>query len=201
MGKKGTIFIVSGPSGAGKSTILNEILKTFPNLVYSVSYTTRSPRSNERNGVHYHFISKDIFLEKITGGEWAEWAEVHGQFYGTLAGDLNRAIDTGLDVILDIDVKGAKQLKTSYPEAVLIFITPPSMEKLRERLIKRGTDTPEEIERRLINAQKEMSVIDKYHYVIINDRLDQAISELKRIIERYHADKKVGTSIRHPSCA
>jgi len=188
MGRKGTIFIISAPSGAGKSTILNEILKAFSDIVYSISYTTRSPRKDEKDGIHYHFISKDTFLEKIRKGEWAEWAEVHGQFYGTLARDLNKAIDTGLDIILDIDVQGARQLKASYPEAVLIFIMPPSMEELRKRLIKRGTDTPEEIERRMINAQKEMSVINEYHHVIINDRFDQAISELKEIIERYRSN-------------
>lgn len=184
MARKGHLFIISAPSGAGKSTILTAILKKDPRLRYSISCTTRPPRGNERDGVHYYFISDDAFRKKIDSGELAEWAEVHGHLYGTSAKFLQDGLDRGHDIVFDIDVEGAKKLRAQYPEATLVFIAPPSMEELERRLVQRGTDSPEAIEQRLKNAKEEMAESKWYHHVIVNDDLGRAISELKTIIEK-----------------
>ncbi len=184
MGKKGHLFIVSAPSGAGKSTILMEILKEDPALLYSISCTTRPPRDNERDGVDYYFISDAAFRRKIDSGELAEWAEVHGHLYGTPARFLDDGLRLGDDILFDIDVEGARKLYAKYPEATLVFIAPPSMEELRRRLAERRTDSAEAIEERLKNAKAEMDEAHWYHYVIVNDNLAQAVSKLKAVIEK-----------------
>jgi guanylate kinase len=183
MAKKGNLFIISGPSGAGKSIILEAILRNRPQLHYSISYTTRSPRGDEQDGVDYHFISEATFREKIESGELAEWAEVHGCLYGTSATYLEETLAAGQDVLLDIDVQGAKRLLAKFPEAISVFIAPPKIETLKERLMKRGEDLPEAVDRRLKNAQREMTYAHLYDHVIINDDLDQAISSLEAVIE------------------
>jgi len=184
MAKKGHLFIISAPSGAGKSTILKGILKEDPALRYSISYTTRPLRGNERDGVDYYFISAAAFRKKIDSGELAEWAEVHGHLYGTPAGFLIDSLNRGYDVLFDIDVEGAKRLYAKYPEATLVFIAPPSMEELKRRLAERGMDSTEAIEQRLNNAKAEMAEAGRYHHVIVNDDLVRAVSELKAIIEK-----------------
>jgi guanylate kinase len=184
MGNKGHLFIISAPSGTGKSTILTAILKKDPRLRYSISCTTRPPRGNERDGVHYFFISDAAFRKKIDSGELAEWAEVHGYLYGTSAKFLEESLHQGHDILFDIDVEGAKKLFAKYPEATLVFIAPPSMEELERRLAQRGTDSAEAIEQRLKNAKGEMARSKWYHHVIVNDNLDRAISELKAFIEK-----------------
>ncbi|RLB80400.1 MAG: guanylate kinase [Deltaproteobacteria bacterium] len=184
MAKRGHLFIISAPSGAGKSSILSAILKKDPGLRYSISYTTRPPRGKERDGVDYYFISDSAFRKKIDAGELAEWAEVHGHLYGTSARYLEDSLDRGHDILFDIDVEGAKKLYAKYPEAILVFIAPPSMEELKRRLVERGTDSAEAIERRLKNAKAEMAEAKWYHHVIVNDDLAQAVSELKAIIEQ-----------------
>ena len=182
MAKKGHLFIISAPSGAGKSTILKAILREDPVVRYSISYTTRPLRSNEWDGVDYYFISDAAFRKKIDSGELAEWAEVHGHLYGTPTKFLVDSLNRGYDILFDIDVEGAKRLYPKYPEAILVFIAPPSTEELKRRLAERGMDSAEAIEQRLNNAKAEMAEAERYHHVIVNDDLLKAVSELKAII-------------------
>lgn len=179
---KGIIFVLSGPSGAGKTTLYRKVSSSLPNLIHSVSYTTRRPRLGEVNERDYIFISRKEFREMIKRGEFAEWAEVHGEFYGTSKKWLEDAVCSGIDVILDIDVKGASQLKEKYHGGVYIFILPPSMEVLKERLEKRMTDSKEDIEKRLRVASEEIKRYREYNYVIVNKVLEDALKELSAII-------------------
>ncbi|MBW2644816.1 MAG: guanylate kinase [Deltaproteobacteria bacterium] len=183
MSRQGHLFIVSAPSGTGKTTLCNAILQARSDLEYSISYTTRSPRKGEQEGVAYHFIPKDVFREKIKSNEWAEWAEVHGNFYGTSAEVLKKTLNSGKDVLLDIDTQGAKKLRSRYPDATLIFIMPPSFKELEKRLCQRGTDPAESIARRLEDAKQEMKEANFYDVVITNGDLSVAIAELKQVIE------------------
>src|SRR6056297_1461094 len=182
---KGCLFIVSAPSGAGKSTLCQAVRERFPDLVYSISFTTRSPRAGEKDGVDYFFISPSEFEARIGRGDWVEWAKVHGHYYGTSADFLNQQLSAGRRVLLDIDVAGAKQILNRFPESVTIFIMPPSLDALRRRLETRGTDDAESIEKRLVNAEKEIAEKDFYRHVIVNDRLDAAIDAFCDIIARY----------------
>ncbi len=185
--KQGVLFIISAPSGAGKSTLCRAVLNRFSDLVYSVSYTTRSLRGGEQNGVDYHFISKNEFERRISQGRWAEWAKVHGHYYGTSADFLDGELNDGRDILLDIDIQGAGQILQRYPDGVTIFIMPPSLKTLKSRLQSRGTDSPEVIAVRLKNAQDEIAQKDVYRHIIINDRLTDAIAELIAIFERYRS--------------
>jgi len=184
---KGRLFIVSGPSGTGKTTLCSAVLNRFPDMLYSVSYTTRELRNGEQSGIDYHFIKKKNFKDKIEDGEWAEWAEVHGNYYGTSAELLDRELDSGRDIILDIDVQGTIRLLERYPESVTIFVMPPSIEELKRRLKLRDTDSIEVIARRLENAKMEMAKRDLYLHVIINDQLPDAIEQLIAVIENYRS--------------
>ena len=185
--KQGVLFIISAPSGAGKSTLCRAVLNRFSDLVYSVSYTTRSLRGGEQNGVDYQFISKNEFERRISQGRWAEWAKVHGHYYGTSADFLDGELNDGRDILLDIDIQGAGQILQRYPDGVTIFIMPPSLKTLKSRLQSRGTDSPEVIAVRLKNAQDEIAQKDVYRHIIINDRLTDAIAELIAIFERYRS--------------
>jgi len=185
--KRGFLFIISAPSGAGKSTLCRAVLDRFTDLVYSVSYTTRSPRSGEQKGVDYHFIVKDEFEKGIASGRWAEWAEVHDHYYGTSADFLDGELSIGRDILLDIDIQGTRQILQRYPACVTIFIMPPSLETLKSRLQSRGTDSPEVIAVRLKNAREEMAQKDFYRHIITNDRLTDAVAELIAIFERYRS--------------
>jgi guanylate kinase len=185
--KPGFLFIISAPSGAGKSTLCRAVLDRFTDLIYSVSYTTRWPRSGEQNGVDYHFIVKDEFEKGIVSGHWAEWAEVHDHYYGTSADFLDGELSVGRDILLDIDIQGTRQILQRYPDAVTIFIMPPSLETLKSRLQSRGTDSPEVIAVRLKNAREEMAQKDLYRHIITNDRLTDAVAELIAIFEKYHS--------------
>jgi len=180
--KNGTLFVVSAPSGAGKTTLCRQLLKKNPDLKLSVSYTTRQPRKGEKNNIDYTFISKPKFLKMIDKGEFAEWATVHGNLYGTSIKRLKELNRAGYDIILDIDIRGAMQLKNKYENAVYIFILPPSVEVLKERLLKRDTDTKDVIAGRLDNAKGEISYYKNYDYIVVNDRLDKAYRELESII-------------------
>jgi len=151
--KPGRLFIVSAPSGAGKSTLCRAIRDRLPDLLYSISYTTRRPRDGEQNGVDYYFIARDEFEKGIDCGQWAEWAEVHDNYYGTSAERLDRCLSGGQDILLDIDVQGMRQIIKKYPAGITIFIMPPSLEVLKERLQSRGTDSAETIALRLKNAK------------------------------------------------
>ncbi|MFN3740396.1 MAG: guanylate kinase [Thermodesulfovibrionales bacterium] len=176
---KGSLIVVSAPSGAGKTTLCNAIVKDFDRIAFSVSYTTRKPREGEIDGVDYYFVDEKRFREMIEKEEFAEWAMVHGNLYGTAKKTLNNLMDRNIDVLLDIDVQGAKQIKALYPEAVLVFIMPPSFDELKKRLLKRGA---ENLDLRLKRAFEEMREYSFYDYVIINDNLEKAIGDLKSII-------------------
>ncbi len=190
MGTKETLqrrhlFIISAPSGAGKTTLSRAIRKRFTDMLYSVSYTTRSPRKGEQDGVDYHFISKEAFKKDIGTGRWSEWAEVHGNYYGTSAEFIEKGLSSGRDILLDIDVQGTIQILKRHPDSVTIFVLPPSMDTLRQRLEMRGTESKTVLNRRLENAKKEMAHKNLYRHVIVNDQLLSAIEELISIIERY----------------
>ncbi|HHP7236595.1 MAG TPA: guanylate kinase [Desulfobacterales bacterium] len=184
-GGSGRLFVISAPSGAGKSTLCRALLAHDPDLNYSISYTSRKPRGQERDGVEYHFISEDEFERGIESGRWDEWARVHGNYYGTSAADLQRQLTGGSDVLLDIDVEGARQIRKRFPESVTIFIMPPSMAALEQRLRERGTESETDIRRRLQNAKDEMHYRGLYRHVIVNDRLPQAMAELIELIDGY----------------
>ena len=190
----GKRFILSAPSGTGKTTLVKELLGRFPDLKYSVSHTTRPPRPGEVDGKDYFFITPKEFKEKLEENRWAEWAEVHGNFYGTSADVIDAEISAGVDVLLDIDVQGAEQILARYPQdTVTIFIEPPSIEALRQRLLARGTDSPAVIEKRLQNAVEEMAHKELYRHVIVNDRLPEAIRELVSLVEAYRTQNGEGS--------
>ena len=181
---RGQLFIVSAPSGAGKSTLCNAVRERLTDLHYSISYTTRPIRAKEVDGVHYYFISESEFREGIQQDRWAEWAAVHDNLYGTALADLKQIMADGGDILLDIDVQGARQLVQRFPDSVTVFVLPPSMEILKQRLADRATDLKETIALRLKNAEKEIAAKDEYQHIIINDDLDRAIEELEDIIRR-----------------
>ena len=179
---EGLIFIISAPSGAGKTTLLKRVMEELPGLRFSVSYTTRSPRPNEREGEDYHFISPSIFQKMVEQNEFLEWAEVLGNRYGTARENLSLLKSEGVDLILDIDTQGAKRVVEQIEPAILIYVLPPSLESLQERLTKRGFDSPERIRFRLANAKRDMEEARWYHYVILNDRIEETEEKLKAII-------------------
>jgi len=179
---EGLIFIISAPSGAGKTTLLRRVMEELPDLRFSVSYTTRSPRANEREGEDYHFISPSIFQKMVERNEFLEWAEVLGNRYGTARENLSLLESEGVDLILDIDTQGAKRVVEQIEPAILIYVLPPSLESLQERLTKRGFDSPERIRFRLANAKRDMEEARWYHYVILNDRIEETVEKLKAII-------------------
>jgi guanylate kinase len=180
---KGKLFVVSGPSGAGKGTICKEVLDEERNIKMSVSMTTRSPRQGEVHGVHYFFADHDEFERLIDEDGFMEYANVYGNYYGTPKAQVMEWLEEGIDVILEIDVQGALQIKKNYPEGVFIFILPPSIEELKNRIRGRGSETEETMNRRLGAALKEISCIDKYDYRVVNEDLRLAIDTVESIIE------------------
>ena len=183
---RGTLFVVSSPSGGGKGTIIRHVLDVVPNLSYSVSYTTRAPRLNEVDGREYFFVGRETFEEMIAAGEFLEWACVHGNFYGTSKSQILGQTAAGADIILEVDVQGAASVRQLLMDSVSIFILPPSYEVLKQRLIDRGTDSPEELEVRLRNAPDELRQYSSFDYVIINDQVAAAAGQLVSII---HAER------------
>jgi guanylate kinase len=179
----GRLFVICAPSGAGKSTLIQAIRPRFPDMLYSVSCTTRPPRPGEQNGVHYFFLTEDRFTEMVRGKEFLEWKQVHGNRYGTPAGPVAEALRVGKRMLLDIDVQGAAEVFRRFPEAVGIFILAPGLEELERRLRTRGTDSEASIETRLRNAREELEAADSFAHRVVNDRLDRATEELARIIE------------------
>jgi len=179
---RGSVFVVSAPSGAGKTTLCKRLLEEVPGIDFSVSFTTRPPREGERDGVDYHFVDRPEFERRRRKGEFVESAVVDGQLYGTSAAAVREATLRGRDILLDIDTQGAEAIKRAIPEAVLIFILPPGREALRERLVKRGTETREAVARRLGLAGGEVERSSMYDYVVINDDLEAAFSQLKAIV-------------------
>ena len=179
---RGSLIVLSGPSGVGKGTIYSKLLKAMPGLAVSVSATTRSPRAGEIDGVHYFFMSKEEFIAKRDRGEFLEWAETVGNFYGTPKAAVLEKLSAGIDVLLEIDVKGARQIKAAYPECVTIFVLPPSKEELMRRLKGRGTESEEQIAARLNLAEREIGESDEFDYKIVNDDIDKAVADVKNII-------------------
>jgi len=175
--------VISSPSGGGKSTIIKSLLKHNNNLEYSVSMTTRQPREGELHGQAYWFTSKPEFESKIKENAFLEWAEVHGSYYGTLRETIDAELEAGRSVILDIDVQGGLAVKKKMPEAVMIFILPPSMAVLEQRLRDRNTESEDTLHIRLKNAVDEMAVADQYNYRVVNDRLETAIRDVQEIID------------------
>ena len=182
------ILVVSAPSGGGKGTILAEVLKQDPRLVHSVSVTTRKPRQNEVNGVHYSFMSVGEFESRKDAGDFREWAEVHGNYYGTLNEEIDTHTASGEDVVLELDVQGKRSMEAARPEAKTIFIMPPSLEILEQRLRDRGGLSEEELQTRLKNAEDEIAVRDEYDYIIVNDELEHAIARFKEILMELRRD-------------
>jgi guanylate kinase len=176
------VIVVSGPSGAGKSTILQRALLEVAHLRFSVSHTTRPPRPGEREGVDYHFVSRDEFLRLAMGEQFLEWAEVHGQRYGTARSEYARAAEESADLLLDLDVQGAESVRRKFADAVSVFILPPSYEHLERRLRSRGPSDDAAYARRLRVAREELQLFPKYDYAIINDDLDESVESLKAII-------------------
>jgi guanylate kinase len=179
---RGTLFVVSSPSGGGKGTIIRQVLDVVENLSYSVSYTTRAPRQNEADGREYFFVGRETFEEMVAAGEFLEWACVHGNLYGTAKDQIIRETASGADIILEVDVQGAASVRQLLMDSVSIFILPPSYEVLRQRLIARGTDSPDELEVRLRNAPEELRQYSAFDYVIINDKIERAAGQLASII-------------------
>lgn len=185
--EKGRLYIISAPSGAGKSTLCSMLINKYPAVRYSISYTTRAPRGNEQNGKEYFFINKAQFENMAANNDFLEWAEVHGNYYGTSKTQIEDALKQGIDIFLDIDPQGAMQLKEKLNgKATFIFIAAPSLQELKSRLEKRGTDKAENIALRLENAKKEVEYFDKYDYLIINDASDDAFKKLETV---YLAEK------------
>ena len=188
---KGSLFIVSAPSGAGKTTLCGMLVSSLANLKFSVSYTTRRARPDETNDRDYTFVSREDFLQMTGAGEFIEWAEVHGEFYGTSKKRVEELLDEGNDVVLDIDTQGAMQIKKKYNKGIYIFILPPSLEALQKRLEKRMTDSRDEIARRLRRAIIEIKTFREYDYVIINDILENALREFEAIIISHRVSTKL----------
>jgi len=180
--RAGRLYVVSGPSGSGKTTIVSR-LKGLPGLYYSVSVTTRAPRPGEVDGRDYRFVSRRKFEEMIAAGEFAEHAQVAGNLYGTPKAPLVEALDAGGKALVDIDVQGAMEIKERFPDAVLVFIEPPNMAALEERLRKRGTESEDSVRRRLDLARREMEYAPRYDYRVVNDDLDRAAAQVRSIIK------------------
>jgi guanylate kinase len=195
----GNLFVVAAPSGTGKSSLVNALLELDSHLAVSISHTTRAPRGQEQNDREYHFIDEASFRKKIAGGDFLEWAEVHGNLYGTSRAAIEERIASGQDVVLEIDWQGALQIKRIFPNAVLIFILPPSWDELAQRLNRRGEDQPEVIAQRLRNARTEVAQAEHFDFVIINSLFEAALFDLKTVVHsqrlKYRAQKRSKPSV------
>jgi guanylate kinase len=177
------LLVLSAPSGAGKTTLARRLVEAHPEARFSISITTREPRGSEREGVDYHFVDALTFQRKIERGEFVEWAEVHGHFYGSPQAVVDEALRTGGIAVFDIDVQGGRAIQRKYPEAILVFVLPPTMDELERRLRERGTETEESIRRRMLAARAEMeNGVALYDYIIINDAVHQAYAELEAVV-------------------
>jgi guanylate kinase len=176
------VFVITGPSGVGKGTLIRGLMERLPKLQLSVSATTRAPRPGERDGIDYHFLSREEFDRRVAEGDFVEHADYAGRSYGTLRSELEDRVAAGVPVVLEIEVQGARQVRAAMPEAAQVFIAPPSLDALRTRLIGRGTDDAGEVERRLQVAEQELTAQPEFGYVVVNDRLDEALRQLTAIV-------------------
>jgi guanylate kinase len=176
------VFVITGPSGVGKGTLIRGLMQRIPGLYLSVSATTRQPRPGEQDGVDYHFLTREEFDRRVADGEFIEHADYAGRKYGTLRSEVEDRLRSGVPVVLEIEVQGARQVRAAMPEAVQVFIAPPSLDALRSRLIGRGTDDPAEVERRLRVASQELRAREEFEHVVVNDRLEDAVDELAAIV-------------------
>jgi guanylate kinase len=176
------VFVITGPSGVGKGTLIRGLLERVPELELSVSATTRAPRPGEEDGVDYHFLTSERFESRVNAGDFVEHASYSGNRYGTLRSELERRLAAGAGVVLEIEVQGARQVRASMPDAVAVFIAPPSLDALRARLVGRGTDSPEQVDERLRTAERELEAQPEFGHVVVNDRLEQATDELVEIV-------------------
>ncbi|MGQ9660007.1 MAG: guanylate kinase [Thermochromatium sp.] len=181
-GPRGLLFIVSAPSGAGKTSLVKALVERDPGLMLSVSCTTRPARAGEQDGVHYHFLDRERFEREIEAGAFLEYAQVFGHLYGTRAGDVCRCLDAGRDILLEIDWQGARQVRERFPEAIGVFVLPPSIEELERRLRGRGTDSDEVITHRMAEARNELAHFAEYSYLVVNDRFETALAALAAIV-------------------
>jgi guanylate kinase len=188
------VFVITGPSGVGKGTLIRGLLERVPELELSVSATTRDPRPGEQHGIDYHFLDAEEFERRAKAGDFVEHAAYSGRRYGTLRSELDRRLADGMPVVLEIEVQGARQVREAMPEAVLVFIAPPSTEALRARLVGRGTDAGEQIERRLRTAERELEARPDFAHVVVNDRLEQATDELAAIVQGELAESAAPTA-------
>ena len=187
---KGKIFVVSAPSGAGKTTIVKNVLGNLPGFSFSISVTTRKKREDEIEGIDYHFISEEEFLKKIKKNDFIEWEKFYDYYYGTPKGFIEEKIKSGISVLLEVDVKGALSIKAIYPEAILIYISPPSFEVLIERLKNRKTEDEIDLKKRIERAKMELSLKGKFDYLVVNKDLNNAVSQVKSIIEKIITKEK-----------
>ena len=183
---KGKTFIICGPSGVGKGTVVSRLMEADPTLYFSVSATTRAPRAGEADGVHYHFLTRERFQEWIDAGDFLEHAQFVGNFYGTPRRYVDEAMDQGRDVLLDIEIQGAEQIHQKRPEAVRIYIAPPSWEELERRLIGRGTEDMEKVRSRLARGKEEFAAAKDFDYFVINDTVEHAVEEIRAIMTAEH---------------
>lgn len=183
MSKTGSLFIISGPSGVGKSTVISKVLQARPDLYFSVSYTTRAPRTGEVDGIHYNFVSRPEFERMIADDELLEWAEYSGNYYGTSGKLIDSKLSAGIDVLLDIEVVGSKIVHGKRPDTPLIFVVPPTFEELSQRLYARQTDSEEVIQRRLKRAKEELKEVSRYDYLVVNDVVEKAAEEVCAILK------------------
>lgn len=193
MKRRGMLLVVSAPSGAGKTTIVKEILRHYPSFGFSVSATTRTKRPGEVEGKDYYFLTRGEFEEKISRGELVEYEEIYSNYYGTLKSEVENALRSGKDIVFDVDVKGGLSIKSKFPESVIIFVKPPSLEILRHRLEGRGSETKEQIDRRMARVEMELEKGRQYDYIIINDELKRAVNEVFDIINKKRKELSSGT--------
>ncbi|MDR3279929.1 MAG: guanylate kinase [Synergistaceae bacterium] len=184
---RGHLFILSGPAGAGKGTLRKILFQEIADLEFSVSCTTRKRRPGEVEGCDYYYVSHDDFKRMLEGNEFLEWAEVHGNYYGTRKSDVEKVLESGRDILLEIDVQGSGLVKSREPEAIRIFITAPSLDILENRLEDRGTETQDQLDIRLRNAAREMRLAREYDHVIVNDEIPRASKELVELVKRYRS--------------